>query len=250
MKLAQTTADRWQSLLQKHAVSKQETDQAVSDLARSRPRWMPVWQTCGAWKSYRVMRKCTAPFDGVITARADGCGALVAAGNAPKELFHLAAIDKLRVFVAVPQVSAAAVRTGERVSITSDQFSNQVFHGTLVRDSSSIDPASRTLNVEVDVANPSGQLLPGAYAFVHLRAPGTAGGLEIPSSALLFRAQGLQVGVVRDGHASLVPITIGHDYGATVEVSAGLRRADAVILTPSDSLTDGTPVQVETGGPR
>ena len=150
-------------------------------------------------------------------------------------------------YVPVPEVSAAAVRTGESVTLTSDQFPNQIFHGTLVRDSSAIDSQSRTLNVEVDVDNSTGKLLPGSYAFVHIRVNGAASGLEIPASTLLFRAQGLQVGVVRNGRAELVPIIIGRDYGATVEVSAGLKLHDAVILSPSDSLIGGTPVQVEKG---
>lgn len=247
MDLAHTTADRWQSLLQKHAVSKQETDQAVSDFASKQAAVDASMANVRRLEQLQSYEKVYAPFDGVITARETDVGALIDAGSSPKELFHLAAIDKLRVYVPVPEVSAAAARAGERVTLTSDQFPNQVFHGSVVRDSSAIDPASRTLNVEVDVENPTGKLLPGAYAFVHLRASGTARGLEIPSTTLLFRAQGLQVGVVRNGRAELVPITIGRDFGATVEVTAGLRRTDAVILSPSDSLIGGTPVQIEKG---
>jgi RND family efflux transporter MFP subunit len=247
MDLAHTTSVRWQSLLQKHAVSKQETDQAVSDWVSKQAAVDANMANVRRLEQLQSFEKVYAPFDGVITARQTDVGALIDAGSSPKELFHLAAIDKLRVYVPVPEVSAAAVLTGERVSLTSDQFPNQTFHGTLVRDSSAIDPASRTLNVEVDVDNPTGQLLPGSYAFVHLRAPAVSG-LSIPASALLFRAQGLQVGVVRDGHAQLVAIAIGRDHGSTVEVTSGLRRADAVILSPSDSLVNGTPVQVETGG--
>ncbi len=244
--LAQTTATRWQALWEKHAVSKQETDQAVSDFASKKAAVDASAANVRRLEQLQSFEKVYAPFDGVITARQTDVGALIQGSAAPKELFHLAAIDKLRVFVPVPEVSAASVRSGERVAITSDQFPNQTFHGTVARDSSAIDPASRTLNVEVDVENPAGQLLPGSYAFVHLRAP-AASGLEIPATALLFRAQGLQVGVVRNGHAELIPIVIGHDFGSTVEVTAGLRRSDAVILSPSDSLIDGTPVQVEKG---
>ncbi len=245
--LAQTTATRWQSLLQKHAVSRQETDQAVSDLASKEAMVDASAANVRRLEQLQSFEKVYAPFDGVITARQTDVGALIDGGSSPKELFHLAAISKLRVFVPVPEVSAATVRSGERVAITSDQFPNRAFYGTVVRDSSAIDPASRTLNVEVDVDNPTGQLLPGSYAFVHIGTP-AAGGLEIPATTLLFRAQGLQVGVVRNGLAKLVPIVIGRDLGATVEVTAGLRRSDAVILSPSDSLIDGTPVQVETGG--
>lgn len=248
MDLAQTTATRWQSLLQKHAVSKQETDQAVGDLASKQAAVDASMANVRRLEQLQSYEKVYAPFDGVVTARQTDVGALIDAGSAsPKELFHLASIDKLRVFVPVPEVSAAAAREGDKVTLTSDQFPNRVFHGAIVRNSSAIDPASRTLNVEVDVDNPTGQLLPGSYAFVHIRAPAAAVGLEIPSSALLFRAQGLQVGVVRQGRASLVPVAIGRDLGATVEIASGLRAGDAVILSPSDSLIDGSPVRVETG---
>ena len=248
MDLAHTTAVRWQSLLEKHAVSKQETDQAVSDFASKQSTVDAAAANVRRLEQLQSYEKVHAPFDGVVTARQTDVGALVDGDSSPRELFHLAAIDKLRVYVPVPEVSAAAVRNGERVTLTSDQYPNQVFHGTLVRNSSAIDPMSRTLNVEVDVENGAGKLLPGSYAFVHIPVRGAAGGLEIPATALLFRAQGLQVGVVRNGRAQLVHIAIGRDYGANVEVASGLRPEDEVILAPSDSLMDGTPVEVEKGG--
>jgi len=147
MDLAHTTAVRWQSLLQKHAVSKQETDQAVSDFASKQAAVDASMANVRRLEQLQSYEKVYAPFDGVITARETDVGALIDGDSSPKELFHLAAIDKLRVYVPVPEVSAAAVRTGERVTLTSDQFPNRIFHGTLVRDSSAIDPASRTLNV-------------------------------------------------------------------------------------------------------
>jgi RND family efflux transporter MFP subunit len=247
LELAHTTAVRWQNLLDKHAVSKQETDQAVSDYAFKQAAVDASTANVRRLEQLQSYERVYAPFDGVITARQTDVGALIDGDSSPKELFHLAAIDKLRVYVPVPEISAAAVRTGERVTLTSDQFPNEIFHGTLVRNSSAIDSQSRTLNVEVDVDNSTGRLLPGSYAFVHIRAQGAASGLEIPATTLLFRAQGLQVGVVRNGRAELVPITIGRDYGATVEITSGLQRRDAVILSPSDSLIGGTPVQVEKG---
>jgi len=245
--LANTTAVRWQNLFAKHAVSKQETDQAVSDFASKQAAVDASMANVRRLEQLQSFEKVYAPFDGVVTARETDVGALIDGESSPKELFHLAAIDKLRVYVPVPEVSAATVRNGEPVTLTSDEFPNQVFRGAIVRDSSAIDSASRTLNVEVDVENPTGRLLPGSYAFVHMRVPGPAAGLEIPATTLLFRAQGLQVGVVRDGRAQLVPISIGRDFGETVEVASGLQRTDAVILSPSDSLIDGTPVRVEKG---
>ena len=244
LNLAQTTAARWQNLLKKNAVSKQETDQTVSDLAAKEALADASQANVRRLEQLQSYEKVYAPFDGVITARQTDVGALIDAGSSPRELFHLAAIDKLRVFVAVPEVSAGQVRSGGRVVLTSDEFPNQMFHGTIVRNSNAIDPASRTLNVEVDVDNTSGKLLPGSYAFVHIKVPQSSRALTIPANTLLFRAQGLQVGVVRSGRAELVPITIGHDYGATVEVSSGVRQPDAVIVNPSDSLMSGAPVEV------
>jgi RND family efflux transporter MFP subunit len=247
LELAHSTAVRWQSLLEKHAVSKQETDQALSDFASKQAAVDASMANVRRLEQLQSYEKVYAPFDGVVTARETDIGALIDGDSSPKELFHLAAIDKLRVYVPVPEVSAAAARTGAQVTLTSDQFPNQIFHGTLVRDSNAIDSQSRTLNVEVDVDNSSGKLMPGSYAFVHIRVPGGANGLVIPATTLLFRAQGLQVGVVRNGRAELVPITIGRDYGATVEVASGLQRSDAVIVSPSDSLIGGTPVQIAKG---
>jgi RND family efflux transporter MFP subunit len=187
-----------------------------------------------------------APFDGVVTARNTDVGALIQNGDntGPKELFHLAAVDKLRVYISVPEVYATAVKSGETVTLTIDAFPRETFTGTLVRDSSSIDPTSRTLKVEVDVDNPTGRLLPGAYAFVHLKVPATTGAVTVPTNALLFRAEGLRAAVVRNGQAKLAPIAIGHDYGSTVEVVSGLTADDAVIIDPSDSITDGSPVEI------
>jgi RND family efflux transporter MFP subunit len=247
LELARTTADRWQSLLAKHAVSQQETDQAVSDFASKQAAVDASAANVRRLEQLQSYEKVYAPFDGVVTARETDVGALIDGDSSPRELFHLAAIDKLRVYVPVPEVSAGAIRTGAQVTLTSDQFPNQIFHGTFVRDSSAIDSQSRTLNVEVDVDNSSGKLLPGSYAFVHIRVPGGANGLAIPATTLLFRAQGLQVGVVRNGRAELVPITIGRDYGDTVEVMSGLQSRDAVIVSPSDSLIGGTPVQIAKG---
>src|SRR5580704_8648892 len=247
LELAHTTAVRWQSLLEKHAVSKQETDQAVSDYVAKQAAVDSGMANVRRLEQLQSYEKVYAPFNGVVTARETDVGALIDGDSSPKELFHLAAIDKLRVYVPVPEVSAAAVRTGEQVTLTSDEYPNRIFHGTLVRDSSAIDSQSRTLNVEVDIDNSTGKLLPGSYAFVHIRVPGGANGLAIPAATLLFRAEGLQVGVVRNGHAELVPITIGRDYGDTVEVTSGLQRNDAVILSPSDSLIGGAPVQIAKG---
>jgi RND family efflux transporter MFP subunit len=194
----------------------------------------------------QAYEKIYAPFDGVITQRNTDIGDLIQGdeNTAPRELFHLAAINTLRVYIPVPEVYTDAVRTGEKVTLTLDEYPGQTFAGTLVRNSDAIDPATRTLNVEVDVANPQGKLRPGAYVFVHLTVPPVHGAVTIPSNTLLFRAEGLRVGVVRNGHVQLTPITIGHDYGSSVEVVSGLSASDAVILDPADSIENGEAVDV------
>jgi RND family efflux transporter MFP subunit len=143
----------------------------------------------------------------------------------------------------VPQLYSQAIRPGASASLTLDEFPGKVFGGTIARNSNSIDPASRTLLVEVDMDNRAGQVLPGAYVRVHLKLPQSAGSVTIPANTLLFRSEGLRVGVVRNGHAELVPITIGRDYGNSVEVVSGLYPTDAVIVNPSDSLIDGAAVR-------
>jgi RND family efflux transporter MFP subunit len=251
LQLARVTADRWLYLLKTSVVSKQETDQTVSDFNAKRAIVDSDQANVRRLQQLQEFEHVYAPYDGVITARDTDVGALIQNGDTnirentiPQELFHLAAIDKLRVFISVPEVYATALKTGETVTLTLDAFPKEKFTGTLVRDANSIDLTSRTLKVEVDVDNPTGRLLPGAYAFVHLKVPSADGAVTVPTNTLLFRAEGLRAAIVREGQAKLVPITIGHDYGSSVEVLTGLSTDDAVILDPSDSVTDGAPVKV------
>ena len=247
--LAQTTADRWQFLLTSGSVSKQETDQAVSNLRAQKAAVEANSANVKRLEDLQSFEKVYAPFDGVITVRSTDIGALInaGAGTPAQELFHMASIAKLRLFVAVPEVYSRAAQNGARASLALDEFPGEKFTGTLVRNSNSIDPASRTLNTEVDVDNPTGRLLPGAYVSVHLKLPEVVRSVTIPANALLFRSEGLRVGVVRNGQAVLVPIAIGRDFGSTVEVVSGLNRSESVILNPSDSLISGTPVRVNPG---
>jgi RND family efflux transporter MFP subunit len=245
--LAGSTAERWKNLLTKNAVSKQETDQAISDLAAKQAAVDAALANVGRLKQMQAYEKVYAPFDGVITARQTDVGALIDSNSSSKELFHLARIDQLRVFSAVPETSAGAIKAGADATLTSDQFPSRVFHGKISRDSGSIDATTRTLNVEVDIDNADGGLLPGSYGFLHIKLAGRGAPLTIPANALVFRAAGLQAAVVRDGHAELVPITIGRDFGDTVEVTSGVGKTDLVIVDPSDSLVNGAPVEVEKG---
>ena len=248
--LAQITATRWQNLLKTNAVSKQETDQAVQDLSARQASVESMTANVHRLEQLQSFEKVYAPFSGVITARNTDIGALInaGAGGVPQELFHMAAVNKLRVYVAVPEINSPAAQTGARATLTLDEFPGESFEGRIVRNSDSIDAASRTLNVEVDVDNPQDRIKTGAYVFVHLKLPqavhNSAQSLTIPANTLLFRSEGLRVGVVRNGRAELVPIKIGRDFGSTVEVVAGLQPADQIIVSPSDSLTSGTEVQV------
>ena len=257
--LAQITAVRWQNLLKTDSVSKQETDQAVQDLSAKQASVDSMAANVHRLEQLQSYEKVYAPFSGVITARNTDIGALInaGAGGVPQELFHMAAVNRLRIYVAVPEVDAEAAQNGAKAALTLDEFPGETFQGTIVRNSDAIDLNSRTLNVEVDVDNRNGRIRTGAYVFVHLKLPNNAkravSSLTIPANTLLFRSEGLRVGVVNGDHAELAPITIGRDYGATVEVINGLKPTDQVIVDPSDSLTTGTPIRVNVsraGGPK
>jgi RND family efflux transporter MFP subunit len=244
LNLAKITAARWQDLVSTGSVSQQETDQAVSNLSAVKAAAESSAANVRRLEQLQSFEKIYAPFNGIITARNTDIGALIDAGaTQPKELFHMAAIRTLRVYVAVPEVYSRAALSGAPATLTLDEFPGQTFRGTLVRNANAIDLASRTLLVEVDIDNPTGQLLPGAYVFVHLKLPDETRSVTIPSNALIFRKEGLQVGLVRDGKAKLLPVKISRDYGNIVEIVSGLQPTDAVIVDPSDSLVDGTPVR-------
>jgi RND family efflux transporter MFP subunit len=246
LNIAKITAVRWQDLVSTGSVSQQETDQAVSNLSAVKATAESSAANVRRLQELQSFEKIYAPFDGIITARNTDIGALIDAGAStqPKELFHIAAIRTLRVYVSIPEVYSRAARSGAPATLTLDEFPGQTFRGTLVRNANSIDIASRTLLVEVDVDNPTGQLLPGAYVFVHLKLPDETRSVTIPSNTLIFRKEGLQVGLVRNGKAELVPVKIGRDYGNTVEIVSGLQPTDAIIVDPSDSLVTGLPVQL------
>jgi RND family efflux transporter MFP subunit len=254
--LAQITATRWENLLRTDSVSKQETDEAVQNLSARQATVDSMTADVQRLEQLQSYEKVYAPFSGVITARNTDVGALINEGSGgaqglatvPQELFHMAAVDRLRIFVSVPEIDSEAAQNGAKAALTLDEFPGETFRGTIVRNSDAIDLNSRTLNVEVDIDNRDGRIRPGAYVFVHLKLPDSAkraaSSLIIPANTLLFRSEGLRVGVVRGDHAELVPITIGRDYGSTVEVISGLKPTDHVIVNPSDSLTTGTPVRI------
>jgi RND family efflux transporter MFP subunit len=247
LSLAQMTAARMVNLEKKGAVARQDADNVVGDMNSKKAIADSAAANVKRLEDLHSYEKIYAPFDGVITARNTDIGALIDAGanTAGKELFHISAINRLRVFISVPEDDQAAAASGSPATLTLNEFPGRTFKGTVVRNSNSIDLASRTLLVEVDVDNPAGELLPGAYVSVHLQFAGpSANALTIPVTTVLFRSEGIRAAVVRGGKAALVPITIGRDFGDSLEVLAGLRQNDQLIVNPPDSLISGTPVKV------
>jgi RND family efflux transporter MFP subunit len=248
--LANTTSERYTNLLKQDSVSKQETDVAVSSAAARLAAVQAAEANVRRLQELQSFERVYAPFDGVVTARNTDIGALINAGSTtqPHDLFRIASIDRIRVFVPVPEVYAPAIQNGAQAGLTLDEYPGQQFHGTVARNSSAIDPLSRTLNVEVDVDNANRRLLPGSYIFVHFKLPHGEQGLgqrvSVPASALLFRAEGLRAAVIRNGHVHLQPVSIGKDNGSTVEIATGLTAADTVINNPADSIAEGQEVHV------
>jgi RND family efflux transporter MFP subunit len=251
LKLAEITMNRDLGLL-KDAIPKQDVDNAVG--AYEADKSIVVSQTANVKRLEQLVsfEKVYASFDGVITARNTDIGQLINAGNGgvSQQLFTLAATDTLRVFVNVPQVYSRSAVPGVVAQLTLAQYPNRRFIGKVVRNAESIDPASRTLLTEVDVDNKTGELLPGSFAQVHLTLAAKTPSLLLPVNALLFRAEGLQAGVVREGgKVELMTIVMGKDYGSEVEVVSGLREDDNVIVNPPDSLATGSIVRLATKSP-
>jgi RND family efflux transporter MFP subunit len=248
-RLADITAQRYEDLLKTRSASVQERDNAVGAAEADRATVTSRQADVARLERLQSYEKVYAPFDGIVTARSTDIGNLInaGAGTPSRELFHLSDIHKIRVFVSIPEANSRVAKPGTTATLTLDEYPGETFQGTLVRTANAIDPGTRTLLAEVDVDNPSGRLLPGAYAVVHFSLPKDAQSVTVPANTLVFRREGLTVAVVRDGHAELVPVKIGRDYGALVEVVAGLSPSDAIIANPSDSLVSGTAVHAETG---
>ena len=247
--LAQITATRWQNLLKSNSVSKQETDQAVQDLSARQASVDSMTANVHRLEELQSFEKVYAPFAGVITARNTDIGALInaGAGGVPQELFHMAAVNQLRVYVAVPEVNSQAAQNGAKATLTFDEYPGETFLGTIVRNSDSIDLASRTLNVEVDVDNPQGRIKTGPMPLSISSLPASAQNSRNHSQfppTLALSVRGLARGRSSRWTCVLVPIKIGRDFGSTVEVVAGLQPTDQIIVNPSDSLASGNPVLV------
>jgi RND family efflux transporter MFP subunit len=245
--LSEITATRYQDLLKTDSVSKQDVDNANGDFEAKKAMVASAESNVRRLQELQSFEKIYAPFDGVITARNTDIGHLIdsgASGGTATELFHIASLRKLRVYVNVPQQYSQAAKPGLLADVTLPEFPGRLFTGTLVRTANSIDASSRTLLVEVDVENPGGVLFPGAYTEVHLKLPSGASTFILPVSTLIFRSAGLQVATVSsDNKVALTPIVIGRDYGTEVEVVSGLSEGDSVIVSPPDSLVAGESVR-------
>ncbi len=248
LNLSQITATRYEDLLKTDSVSKQDTDNAIGDLAAKQATVQSSQANVKRLEELQSFEKIYAPFNGVITARNTDIGALIdsgSSGGARTELFHIAQPDKLRVYVNVPQVYSQAAKPGLTANLVLSEFPGRVFAGTLVRTAEAIDQSTRTLLVEIRVDNPTGTLFSGAYAEVHLKLPNATSAFILPVNTLLFRSEGLRVAAITDGqHAELKPITLGHDFGSEVEVVAGLTGNESIIVNPPDSLVSGEEVRI------
>lgn len=245
--LAKISADRWANLRKTDSVSQQEADQQASNYQQAEANLAAADANVRRLEQLESFKNVYAPFSGVLTRRNVDPGALInsGAGVAGKELFDIARVDPLRVFVSVPQAYAPAMKVGTKADITLQEFPQQKFAGTIARTADAIDPATRTLNTEVDVPNKDGKLLPGSFGQVHFATGSSVPRITIPVNAMLFRAEGPQVAVVdNDSKVQLRSITIGQDFGATLEILGGLEVNDQIIINPSDSLENGQKVHV------
>ncbi|HTJ92104.1 MAG TPA: efflux RND transporter periplasmic adaptor subunit [Pararobbsia sp.] len=248
---ARSTAQRWQQMLQTQSVSQQDTDMRVSDMAAKQATLDAAQDDVAHLAELVSYETVQAPFDGVITARNVDVGSLVTAGGTPGtagvggELFHIQQTDTLRVYVDVPQDDAAYVTTDTKVYLTTQQYPGRQFPAAVVRNAGAINSSSRTLRVEVDVANRDSALLPGAYVQVHLQLATPHPALELPVSTLLFRPDGVTVAVVAsDGKTALKTVHVGRDFGTRMEITSGLSASDRVIDNPGDALVSGEPVRI------
>jgi len=246
--LSKITAGRLEELIKTDGVSKQEVDNAVGDLAAKNAIVKSAEANVGRLEELEGFKHVVAPFSGVVTRRQTDIGQLVNAGNggATQELFSLAQTDPLRVYVNVPESYAPSIHAGLPAHLELVQYAGRKFEGKVVRTAESIDLASRTLLTEVDVPNHAGELLPGGYAQVHLAVQIGGERVQIPVNALLFRAEGLRAVVVdANNKIHLQPITVGRDYGTSLEVLQGVSSSDRIVLNPADSLDEGQQVNVK-----
>jgi len=247
LELASITKTRYQGLLKSNAVSQQDVDNAVGTYNANNAIVEADKAAVQQYSALVSFEKVYAPFDGVITARNTDIGDLINSGSntaAKTDLFHIAQPGKLRVYVNVPEEYSRGIKVGMTADLSLAKFPDRKFQGKLVRTADDINLTTRTLLVEIDVDNPTGTLLTGSYAEVHLAVPTQASTFLIPVNTLLFRTEGLRAGIVKDGKVVLAAVTPGHDFGNQIEIVSGLKSDDQVIINPPDSIVSGQEVQI------
>jgi RND family efflux transporter MFP subunit len=247
LELAAITKSRYQGLLKSNAVAQQDVDNAVGTYNANKAIVEADQAAVDQYTALVSFEKVYAPFDGMITARNTDIGDLInsgSGGGVKTDLFHIVQPGILRVYVNVPEEYSRGTKVGMTADLHLAEFPNRKFQGKLVRTADAINVTTRTLLIEIDVDNPTGTLLTGSYAEVHLAVPSQASTFLLPVNALIFRSEGLQVGVVRDGKVVLSAVTPGHDFGSQIEIVSGLKQDDQVIINPPDSLVTGQQVQI------
>jgi RND family efflux transporter MFP subunit len=245
--LAETTKNRYQGLLQDNAVSQQDVDNAVGTYNANKATVEANQANVRQLQALQSFEKIYAPFSGVITARNIDIGDLInsgSSGGVKTDLFHISQPGTLRVYVNVPEEYSQGVKTGMTADLSLAEFPGRKFQGKLVRTADAINMTTRTLLIEVDVDNPAGTLLTGSYAEVHLAVPAQASTFLLPVNTLIFRSEGLRVGIVKDGKVVLSAVTPGHDFGNEIEIVAGLKANDQVVINPPDSIVSGQAVEI------
>jgi RND family efflux transporter MFP subunit len=239
--LAAVTSMRWQSLVKKDAVSQQDADEKATDAHSKHAAVQAAEANVQRLMALEDFKRIAAPFDGIVTARETDVGALINAGSGQgPELFRVADIHKMRIYVRVPQALSGDLTAGQTAELSLPQYPNHPIQATLVTTAHAINQSSRTLLVELQADNPNGDLQPGTFAEVHFKLPDSPDTLRLPTSALLFREDGLKVATLGpDDRIALKPVTIGRDLGTEVEIASGLTPADRVVDSPSDSIAQG-----------
>jgi RND family efflux transporter MFP subunit len=247
LELARSSAERWEALRKKDAVTQQELNERNSAFTQGQANLAAAEANVRRLQKLESFKQVVAPFAGVVTRRNVEVGDLIDAGNggAGKALFTLAQVDSLRVYVYVPQTYSQRLKAGDEVNITQTEMPGQVFKGRVVRTAGAIDPATRTLQIEINLPNQERKLLAGAYVQAAIPLSGSSSALLVPSNVLLFRPEGPRIAVAgADGRVKLHTVSIGHDLGNALEILSGIGINDKLIVNPPDSLADNDPVSV------
>jgi membrane fusion protein, multidrug efflux system len=249
--LAKVTAQRYRELIKDNAVAQQQVDQNDQNLLAQQANVAAAAADVANLKQQQMYERVVAPFDGIITERHADTGDLINAGNSGPgaELYRVSKTSTMRIFVAVPEEYSQRIQDGTHVSVELTELPGQRFAGQVTRSSQSINVSSRTLLVEVDVPNPDDTLMPGAYAKVHIGLPVPARPLLVPAGSILFQSAGPQIAIVNAEHQiELRKVSIGNDFGSTVEITSGITAGDDIVANPPDYIVNGMPVAIQDAG--